>query len=257
MPAFLLYAQDFIADPKVAVMTTEEVGAYFLLLCFNWVDGHLPDDDKKLATLSRTHAKWKNVKEVVKSRFIPLKHPKHGDILYNKRLFEERAKALKKRIVRQEAACKRWGKHYANASAKDEQCISISSSISNSITPPPTTPRGGDAIVDVILKRVKRELDSDDFAVTGRVIEFLTTDLRSKKRSPKKTVENMARKLEKKPALQIARAAYSFEETGCYERKLRFNYFWAIVTKSAESWMIEFRAAKDKVRFELDERSGQ
>ncbi len=33
-PAFQLYAADFLADANVAVMTTEEIGAYLLLLLY-------------------------------------------------------------------------------------------------------------------------------------------------------------------------------------------------------------------------------
>jgi uncharacterized protein YdaU (DUF1376 family) len=35
-PAFMFYPDDFTSDGKVEAMTTEEVGAYLLLLCKAW-----------------------------------------------------------------------------------------------------------------------------------------------------------------------------------------------------------------------------
>ena len=55
-PAFLFYPEDFSSDSKVEAMTTEEVGAYTLLLCKSWREsppGSIPDDDVVLARWAR------------------------------------------------------------------------------------------------------------------------------------------------------------------------------------------------------------
>jgi uncharacterized protein YdaU (DUF1376 family) len=52
-PAFQFYPADFLADANVAVMTTEEVGAYLILTLFAWRENGLPDDVEELAALAR------------------------------------------------------------------------------------------------------------------------------------------------------------------------------------------------------------
>jgi len=52
-PAFQFYPTDFLSDPKVMVMTAEEVGAYWLLICACWLDGELPNDARYLAKLAK------------------------------------------------------------------------------------------------------------------------------------------------------------------------------------------------------------
>jgi len=53
-------AQHILADPDISLMSTEVVGAYFLLMCYARIMGQaddagfsLPDDDKKLARWAR------------------------------------------------------------------------------------------------------------------------------------------------------------------------------------------------------------
>jgi uncharacterized protein YdaU (DUF1376 family) len=52
-PAFQTYAADFLADLNVIVMTTEEVGAYWLLTLVCWREESLPDDLEELAAIAR------------------------------------------------------------------------------------------------------------------------------------------------------------------------------------------------------------
>ena len=40
LPYFAFYANDFVGGVKL--FTTEEVGAYMLLLCYQWTNGPLP-----------------------------------------------------------------------------------------------------------------------------------------------------------------------------------------------------------------------
>lgn len=52
-PAFQFYPGDFLSDKNVLVMTTEEIGAYILLLSSCWLEGELPDDIEELSALAR------------------------------------------------------------------------------------------------------------------------------------------------------------------------------------------------------------
>lgn len=49
-PAFQLYAGDFLVG--TAMMSAEEVGGYIRLLCYQWTEGSLPDDDAVLMRLA-------------------------------------------------------------------------------------------------------------------------------------------------------------------------------------------------------------
>ena len=49
-PAFQLYARDFIVG--TAMMSAEEVGAYIRLMCYQWDNGPLPNDDAMLCRLA-------------------------------------------------------------------------------------------------------------------------------------------------------------------------------------------------------------
>lgn len=68
-PAFLFDPVDFASDGVVEAMTTEEVGAYMLLMCKAWqesVPATIPDDDAILAKWSRLTPKaWKKARPAV------------------------------------------------------------------------------------------------------------------------------------------------------------------------------------------------
>lgn len=51
-PAFQVYPGDFIHNVETAGMTAEEIGAYWLLICYSW-DGPLPNDERRLARMAR------------------------------------------------------------------------------------------------------------------------------------------------------------------------------------------------------------
>lgn len=72
-PAFQAYPGDFLSDAKATVMSAEEVGCYWLLLCHCWIEGSLPDDaefNARLARLSKVRfAKaWKLVGQCFEQR---------------------------------------------------------------------------------------------------------------------------------------------------------------------------------------------
>jgi len=112
-PAFQFYTNDFLGSPKVQVMSTIEVGAYWLLLCAEWNAGSLPTDMNRLAATARMKPKpferlWKGV---LGECFI-----QRGGKLYNDRLESERKKQSDYRKQQKDKADKRWQSH-GNATA--------------------------------------------------------------------------------------------------------------------------------------------
>lgn len=99
---FPFYPNDFLASGTVKLMTTEEIGAYILLLCYEWQDPKctLPSDDESIRNLSGLAGNL----ERVKSCF----NMKRGRLI-NKRLQSEwkKAKAFKE-------ICSKSGKNGAN-----------------------------------------------------------------------------------------------------------------------------------------------
>ncbi len=57
-PAFQFYPNDWLSSPKIMMMTPAEEGAYIRLLAICWANDGLPDDDKRLAVLSRLGEDW-------------------------------------------------------------------------------------------------------------------------------------------------------------------------------------------------------
>lgn len=88
-PAFRLYASDFYMATDT--WTNEEVGAYFRLLLSEWVNGPLPNNEKKLQRILKTSPhKFKKIWENISHKFLI-----HDDgSLYNKRLEFERTKQI-------------------------------------------------------------------------------------------------------------------------------------------------------------------
>lgn len=56
----LFYVNDWLSSTAVCAMSLDEAGGYFNLICHCWASGDasLPDDDAKLAGLSRLGRKW-------------------------------------------------------------------------------------------------------------------------------------------------------------------------------------------------------
>src|ERR1700744_1855537 len=84
-----LYIGDYLAD--TSHLSTEEHGAYMLLLMHYWKTGPLPDNDAALARITRlTMDAWSMAKPVVGSFF----HRGDDGRLHQKRIDEERAGAV-------------------------------------------------------------------------------------------------------------------------------------------------------------------
>jgi uncharacterized protein YdaU (DUF1376 family) len=103
-PAFLLYVDDFISG--TCEMTTEERGAYIVLLCYQWSRGSIPPDPAKLARIAGCE-----VSQDVMSKFALC----NDGLLRNERLEsvrQNREEFCAKQAGRGRAGAeKRWGKN--------------------------------------------------------------------------------------------------------------------------------------------------
>ena len=95
-PAFQLYPKEWLSSGRITMMTPEQEGVFIRLLLHQWEDPTctLPDDDAKLAILSRLGERWLKVGSTsVKGAFV--KHPTLPHRIYNERLYRERIKQEK------------------------------------------------------------------------------------------------------------------------------------------------------------------
>lgn len=107
-PAFQVYPGDFLSDLKVALMTTEQIGAYWLLILHDWKENGLPLDLEDLAVLvkmdpAKFGAGWE---KRISHCFVP--HPVRAGHVTHPRLIKERASQEANRVKRQMAANTRW-----------------------------------------------------------------------------------------------------------------------------------------------------
>jgi uncharacterized protein YdaU (DUF1376 family) len=132
----LFYPDDFSSDGKVEAMSTEEVGAYMLLLCKSWREdppGSIPTDDAVLARWARlTPDRWAECRTGVLAAFSLGTDSRW----HQPRLRSEYNKLLEAQRKKQEAglagARGRWQPHAdANAVALAKDAISSSSSTTN------------------------------------------------------------------------------------------------------------------------------
>jgi len=129
----MLYVNDFCSDGIVEAMTTEEVGAYFLLLCKAWLEdqvGTVPDDDKILARWSRLGPRqWEKCKPAVLAAF-----KKRADGRWHQgRMQREYDNWLESKKKKQQAGSKGGSTTQAKLRANGQAKSSISTSTSTSI----------------------------------------------------------------------------------------------------------------------------
>lgn len=147
-PAFQFYAHDFLAG-RVATYSLDEIGAYSLLLAFDWSLSGLPLEPEKLAKLCRvSHRKFAGIWKIIGEQF-----PIDGDRRRNPRLKLEREKQEANREKKTAAAYARW---HADA-YPDASDVHIQNACPPSPTPspvkeekrashsPPPKPRGADS----------------------------------------------------------------------------------------------------------------
>ena len=96
IPFMPLYVADYLAD--AAHLSTLEHGAYLLLIMTYWQRGEaLPDDDKKLARITRLEPRtWAKIKPSI-SDFFEVSDGKYFHSRVERELCNVRAKSLKKR----------------------------------------------------------------------------------------------------------------------------------------------------------------
>jgi uncharacterized protein YdaU (DUF1376 family) len=109
-PAFQAYPRDFVGDLDVAALDLEQVGFYWMLLCYAWMKDGLPDDFSKISRALRiSTAKFQKLWEVVGEKFYRDDEGKWR----NARQEEEREKQRKYREERSLAGkrgnAERWG----------------------------------------------------------------------------------------------------------------------------------------------------
>jgi uncharacterized protein YdaU (DUF1376 family) len=99
----------FLSDTRVDVMTTLELGACFRLMCRQWIDGFIPDDQNVLARLCRLDASSMAEAWVTLSHFFPVVEPGKRA---NRFMWIEREKIIadleKRSDEGTKAARKRW-----------------------------------------------------------------------------------------------------------------------------------------------------
>ena len=107
-PWMPLYVADYIADTRR--LTTEQHGAYLLLLLDSWVSGALPDDDAVLSRVAGLDAeRWAQVRPVIAGYFqIADGQWTHARIEREREHAQAHAQASSERAKK--AAVSRWGK---------------------------------------------------------------------------------------------------------------------------------------------------
>lgn len=123
-PSFQFYPDDFVSDGKVEAMTTEEVGAYILLICKAWREkpaATLPNDDRVLARWARlTPERWAECKAAAMAPWKLLK----GDVRYvQPRLKKEHDKMLTRRRQAHESATTAATTRWANEKKMRAACV--------------------------------------------------------------------------------------------------------------------------------------
>lgn len=97
-PAFQLYASDF--DMDTASWDNEEVGIYFRLLMYQWVNGSIPSDIKRLSKISRMGQKrFQNRWQIISQKF----QKKNENELVNPRMEKTREEQDNYRKLQSEA----------------------------------------------------------------------------------------------------------------------------------------------------------
>ena len=105
-----LYVADYLT--KTGHLNTAEHGAYMLLIMQYWTQGHLPDNDRMLAQITRLRVeRWRTMRPQLEPFFTV----ELGKVWRHDRIEEELKKAADLREKRQGAAAARWSNSNANA----------------------------------------------------------------------------------------------------------------------------------------------
>ena len=122
-PGFFLYVLDLVADGKVEVMTTDEFGAYILLLCKAWFEdppGSIPDDDYTLSRWTRlTPDQWTERRTRVLAPFRLGMDSRWHQKRMRKEFEKMRASLRKRSEAGSYAAAQKWGNNDRESSYKN------------------------------------------------------------------------------------------------------------------------------------------
>ena len=131
-----LYIADYLADTMR--LTTEQHGAYLLLIMDYWRNGPLPDDDASLSSITKLSASvWRKYRPVFEKLFkVDDGEWRHKRI--DEELLEAKTNSDKYANRARKAANKRWGKQEENASSSNASSIPQASL--NECTSPTPTP---------------------------------------------------------------------------------------------------------------------
>lgn len=133
-PMMPFWVGDYLKDTWT--LTTEEHGAYLLLIMHYWNEGGpLVDDDRELQKITKFSAhKWKKTSTKLKKFFI-----KNNGLLIHGRIEIELENARIKREKATKAALARWEKEHADASSKHAPSICSGDALSESDSLKPLT----------------------------------------------------------------------------------------------------------------------
>lgn len=130
-PAFQFYPSDYLSSAKVQSMSLAAQGAYIRLLCYQWQDGFIPDEVRKLAPLCGSRVNnfetlWAQIKQCFDLEIEPGK-------IANRRMEDVRSKQLDYRKKQAEhgkngASKRRVASGYPDESLKGKASSSSSSS---------------------------------------------------------------------------------------------------------------------------------
>lgn len=113
-----LFIGDYLAD--TTRLTTEQHGAYFLLIMDYWRNGKPPEDDAILANITRMQIKdWKRIKPVVIG-FFNLENGHYSHSRIDRELKDATASKEKAEAKAKKAAEKRWAQEAAKHEEKDQ-----------------------------------------------------------------------------------------------------------------------------------------
>lgn len=121
-PYFPFYVGDFLASRAVAQLSLEQIGAYTLLLCWQWDDPtcSLPADAGILGYLSRLGDRWATVGQDI----VSLCFEKRGKRIFNNRLRAERSKYDAKVSAGREGGIRSGQSRRKGSEAKPKQAAS-------------------------------------------------------------------------------------------------------------------------------------
>ncbi len=130
-PAFQFYPKDLLSDTETMAMPNEVMGMYFKLLCFDWINDGVPDNDATILKVTnfeymnedaalRDPEDYGKAIALLRNKLMP--HPLKEGYLTNPRLQKEREKqderAKERSVSGKKGADSRWKKPKKRGIAK-------------------------------------------------------------------------------------------------------------------------------------------